>query len=133
MTSLFHQHGSYELSVRNKVFIATLHDSWNKETAQAYSEEFKEAVQPLTSDSWGHLVFLDHWQLATPDVIPVIEELTQWCISNNLTAAAQVYSPSEIKKHQLDAMVIERLGDFQRCVFDNEQQAREWLTKLSFL
>ena len=60
-------------------------------------------------------------------MIAVIQTLVEWCISNGLKRAAQVYSPSMVKKEFLDEMVVEEFGEFKRAVFDDPKKAIAWL------
>ena len=126
------QHGEFELSVSGNILIAHLIGGWNKEAALAFDREFRIAAEPLLADDWGHLVFLDDWSLGVPEMIPIIEDLVQWCVINGLKRAAHVYSPSMLKQMQANDMVAEQLGDFQRCAFRDKESALAWLAQQQF-
>lgn len=128
----FSHHGSFQLKVSGNVLIATLSGSWNVQTAEAFAEEFMQKAQSLMQQSWGHLVLLEDWDLGVPEIIPIVERLVTWCIENGLTRAAQVYSPSMIKQYQLNEMVVEEFGAFQRHSFSDQQKAQAWLAESGF-
>lgn len=121
------RHGEFEITVQGPVLIARLTGSWNQEAAQAFEKAFVQAADALTTGEWAHLVYLDDWDLGVPEMMPVIERLVGWCVSHGLKRSAQFYCPSMLKKYQLDLMVIDRQGDFERRVFDDEEAAKQWL------
>lgn len=120
-------HGHYDLWLDNHVVLARIKGQWNDIMARQYAESFKEIVQPLIQESWAHIVYLDDWDLGTPEVEPIITELVEWVIRHGLKRTAQVYSPSMLKKFQMDRMVKETIGEFERHVFPKEAPAFEWL------
>lgn len=126
------QHGSYELSTEGNVIIANIYGSWNEETARVYSNELKQMAVALDAPAWGHLADLEEWGLGTDEMIKVIEELAQWCIKNGVKRAAHVYSDSVLKKLQLDGIVAESQGDFQRQSFSDKHEALRWLAEQGY-
>ena len=126
------RHGDFDLKVVNHVLVARLRGSWNEEAALAYENAFMTAAKPLTDIEWAHLVYLDDWDLGVPEIVPVVERLVAWCIDNGLRRSAQVYSPSMLKRYQLDSMVVEEFGDFQRRAFEQEGAAQNWLLSEGF-
>lgn len=125
------QHGTYKLWRHKNVIYAELNGTWNDIAAQNFSKEFKEIAKDYTQ-AWGHLVYLDEWELCSPEVFEIIEELVSWCLNKGLTRAAQVYSPSIIKKKFLGQMVVEQHGLFKRAVFDCPEKATAWLKTEGF-
>lgn len=120
------QHGEFTLSVSGNVVIANLTGGWNREAALAFDGEFRRVAKPLIHSNWGHLVMLDDWSLGVPEMKPVIAGLVQWCSDNGLKRVAHVYSPSMLKKLQLDDLVVET-GDFKRHAFACNDDAIQWL------
>ena len=127
------QHGEFELSVSGNILVARLIGGWNEEAARAFDREFRQVAEPLIGSDWGHLLCLEDWSLEVPEMGPVIEDLVQWCIDNGLKRAAQVYSASMLKQLQLDDMVVEQSGNFQRCTFRTKDDALTWLAQQGFL
>ncbi len=126
------QHGEFVLTTNGNVLIARLSGSWNEEAARAYAAAFREQANALGEARWGHLVLLDEWQLGVPEIAPVIEELVHWCIGNGLIRAAQVYSPSLLKRLQLDDMISDHQDDYQRRAFATLPEALVWLEEGGF-
>ncbi|WP_421722732.1 hypothetical protein [Bacterioplanoides sp.] len=125
------QHGEYKISVSGRILVATVGGSWNEETALAYSEDLRSAAQPLITGDWGHIVFLEEWNLGVLEIVPVIEELVTWCLANGMKRSALVYPPSVLKRLQLHGMITEQ-GDFRRQSFATEQEAMEWLNAAGY-
>jgi hypothetical protein len=132
MNNVFKSHGSFNLSVSNNILIARLSDSWNKECAEDFAINFRIKVNPLLGKSWGHLVFLDNWDLCVPEMLPTITDLVTWCIENGLKKSAQVYDDSMIKKYSIDQMVVKQIGGFERRVFSESDKAMTWLNQYGF-
>lgn len=126
------QHGEFHIQVSGNVLCARLLGSWNAQTAEQFAEEFIVKASPLLGQPWGHLVLLEDWDLGGPEIVPIIERLVSWCINNGLTRAAQVYSPSMIKQHHLNEMVVEEFGDFHRHSFASQLAAEAWLAESGY-
>jgi hypothetical protein len=128
---VFAQHGSYHLDVKNNVVIAKLEGTWNKETAESFAQDFQTIAKDL-APPWGHLVYLDEWELCSPDMFPIIANLVEWCIQSGLSHAANVYHASAMKTAFMNQMVVEQTDGFIRVVFDNEYDAIDWLAEAGF-
>lgn len=124
-------HGHYHLWCNGSTLYAELTGAWNMEAALAFERDMMAHAQTLPAQ-WGHLVYLDHWELGTPEITAVIERLVTWCIHNGLQRAANVYEPSGIKSALLKKMVVEEQGEFKRAVFNNSDAAAQWLTQEGF-
>lgn len=127
----FEAHGDYKIWVEDEVIYAKLFDAWNKEAAYKFADEFKTLSEGFTSQ-WAHYVDLTEWQLCSPEVFEVVEQLVAWCIENGMRRAAQVYPDSIIKAQFIDKMVVEEIGPFKRAVFSNSCEACKWLTAEGF-
>ena len=125
-------HGHFDMWIDHQVLLAHLKGQWNLETRLAYSHKMQELGALFQGQPWAHIVYLDDWELCTPDLEPVINELVAWVIDHGLIRTAQIYSPSMIKQSQIDRMVKEKHGDFERQVFSNEQDGFSWLAEQGF-
>lgn len=132
MFSIFAQHGVFKCYRSHNILIARLSGSWNVECARNFAENFKQEAQPLTTQPWGHLVYLDDWELGVPEIMPIITELVTWCIANHLKKSAQVYSESMSKRYFLDKMVVDKTDNFERQVFIDQHEAIAWLKQSGF-
>ena len=122
-------HGHFDIWIDNHVVLARIKGQWNEEMALVYANHFKTVCEPLLANDWAHIVYLDDWELGTPELEPIVINLVTWLIERNLKRTAQVYSPNMLKKFQMDRMVKETFGDFQRQVFSKETDAFAWLQK----
>lgn len=118
--------GFYKIWKHGNILFAQLSGEWDERIATSFANDFKETASSFQNE-WAHLVHLDDWELCTNDMISVIQSLVDWCISNGLRRAAQVYSPSMVKKEFLDEMIVEEQGEFKRAVFSATANAISWL------
>ena len=81
---------------------------------------------------WGHLVYLNDWEICVPEMMEIIQRLVTWCIENGLLRAANVYDASDMKSSLVNKMVVQQEGAFLRAVFDNDADAAAWLTEEGF-
>lgn len=128
---MFDQHGSFEIWAEGNIVFANLEGAWNKEAAVNFEVEFMK-VAKLMPEKWGHIVYLNDWELCDAAMFPIIERLVAWCIKNGLTRAANVYSVSVVKAEFINKMVVDEFGEFKRAVFDNDKDAKEWLRKYGY-
>ena len=115
-----------------RVIMASLSGGWSQFTAEDYASEFKLLAGSLAGSDWAHIVYLDNWLLGVPEIEPIVQQLVHWCINNGLRYAAQVYCPNMIKQYQLNKMVSDSVGRFEKRVYPNEQDAFAWLLSVGF-
>ena len=125
-------HGRFEITVRGQVLILKALEQWNEEAALAFEQEWMRLATPIANAPWAHLVFLDDWELSTPEVAPIISRVVVWSVAHNMTHAAQVYSPNMLKKYEPDRMVDNSKLPFEKQVFLNENDAIQWLNGAGF-
>jgi len=123
---MFEQHGSFKVWAAGNIVVADLKGAWNEEAALAFEQEFM-IVAKVMPNHWGHIVYLNDWELCDPAMFPVIERLVAWCIENGLTRAANVYPASAVKEEFINKMVVDEIDNFKRAVFDNKNDALNWL------
>lgn len=127
----FEQHGDYKIWTKNNMLYAELSGAWNQEAAENFEADFMKAAKHLPAP-WAHIAYLNDWELCSPDTFPVIARLVEWCIQHDLTRAANIFSPSSLKEGFLNKMVVDEQDSFKRIVFDNEEDAVEWLKNEGF-
>lgn len=127
----FESHGKFTIWTDKSTVFAELLGSWNEESALQFELEFKKIASTMP-EQWGHLAYLDDWELCVPEMFNIIERLVTWCIDNGLIRAANIYQPSSIKSGVMNRMVVQQQGNFERAVFDNAQDAVTWLTEEGF-
>ena len=126
------EHGRFEVWTDSNIVYAALFGSTNEELMTHFGDELKLAAGKLETRHWGHIVWLENWQLGTPETEPVVQDLTRWCIDNGLIRAAQIFSPSTIKRFQLDKMVKAQEGLFIRQQFKSTSEAVQWMRSEGF-
>jgi hypothetical protein len=126
------EHGRFEVWFDSTVIYAALYGSTNAELITRFSDEIKRVASENMPEQWGHVVWLEDWELTTPETEPFIQSLTGWCIENGLIRAAQVFSPSMIKRYQLDKMVTAEEGAFTRRQFRTTSEAAAWMQREGF-
>lgn len=122
----------FYLWCEQRVILAVVNGSWDRRTAEEYSAAFKQLATPLAGADWAHIVYLDQWELGVPAIEPVIQELVQWCIQHKLRCAAQIYCPHMVKKYQLERMIIDHTGVFEKRVYPTQHEAFQWLAAEGF-
>ena len=125
-------HGSYELIVRNRVVIAKIIGAWNKEESEQYFSELKKMTQGIIHEPWAIVVYLDQWELSTPDSEQVNLNLLNWLMANNLKKAAEIYSPSVLKKMHVQNIVNKTASKIDRQCFTDDKAAIAWLESQGF-
>lgn len=126
------EHGRFEVWSDSTVVYAALYGSTNVELITHFGNELKRVALEQMPENWGHVVWLEDWELGTPETEPIIQDLTKWCIEHGLIRAAQVFSPSTIKRYQLDKMVTAQEGPFTRRQFRTTAEAASWMRREGF-
>ncbi|GGW49382.1 hypothetical protein [Alishewanella tabrizica] len=123
----------FQIWSENNVLLACVTGSWDHYVAEDYCKAFKAVAAEFKGQRWAHIVYLDDWQLGTPDIEPIIQNLVTWCLHNGLVLTAQVYCPHSVKRYQLDKMIIDKTLTFERRMYSEEQSAFNWLAEKGFM
>jgi hypothetical protein len=118
--------------IENRVLMCRPMHSWSERPALLYAETMKAKVATFEGAPWGSTVLLDQWELATPKVEEIIDELLLWCLQNNLKRLALVTAENPLQEFQLDNMLKSIAPDFERRYFSNEQLANQWMDAEGF-
>ena len=130
---MFNIHGEWKLEINNKVIIQWFSGSWNEEAVIEYVKDFRKTAAPLVGDNWGILSIFDAWELGVPEIEPHVIEHCQWFKDHGCIKDCNVYLPSEVKKMQLENMLPQSEGNYERCIFSCINEAIDWLKKDGFL
>lgn len=98
-------HGHFTLWRENQLIVAKVYGAWSVDTAADYATQLKELALSMNGQPWARMVFLDQWQLGTPDFEKVMKDLMSWCVSHQLKYTAYVFQPSHLREHQLDKLI----------------------------
>ncbi|WP_026374673.1 hypothetical protein [Aestuariibacter salexigens] len=122
----------FTLRRENDVLVAIISGQWDDMTTNSYADAFKKVASCMASQPWAHITYLDRWELATPDCVPIINELERWCMANKLTCDAVVYPDDGLKDFILSkALETSRNPKVYRH-FTDASDALEWISEKGF-
>ena len=127
-----HYKGNFSIRIEHNVLFAVVSGAWSASTAKRYVKQFKQKVEEADCHEWAQIVFLENWILGTPDIEPIIAELSAWFMDKNLKATAFINKDAPHKEFQLENMLIEKPQGYQRQYFQKEADAIAWLAQLGF-
>jgi hypothetical protein len=76
--------------------------------------------------------FFDEWELGVPEMESYLIEHCQRFKDNGCIRDCHIYTPSEWKKMQLENIVPQSEGDYERRVFVEEGEAIAWMKMNEF-
>jgi len=120
-------HGSFDMWLDNQVLLVRIHGAWNEEEAKLYFTTLKETVKEIIKQPWAMIVYLNDWELGTPETDQIAAEVIQWCMENYQRKVAIVYSPNLVKKLQIKRISVKSLGVIEQRSFPQEDEAFGWL------
>lgn len=120
-------HGSFDMWVDNQVLLVRINGAWNKEETQAYFTKMKQLTIEVIKQPWAQIVYLNDWELGTPENEQITMELIQWSMEHNLKKTATVYSPNLIKKLQIERLKNKTINTVDYRTFQQEKEAFAWL------
>ncbi len=120
-------HGSFDIKVDNQVCLSRINGAWNKEEARLYCTKLKDSLKELIKQPWAMIVYLNDWELGTPETEQISNELVQWCMEHDLRKIVTVYSPNLIKNLQIERLTIKSIGAVDFRCFAQEKEAFAWL------
>lgn len=124
--------GSFEMWIENRVLVCRPKYSWSERTARLYANTMKSKVATFEKAPWGSTVLLDQWELGTPEVEEIINDLLLWCLQNNLKRLALVTAENPLQEFQLDNMLQSIAPEFERRHFADEALANQWMETEGF-
>ena len=87
-------HLEYDIDVdeTNSIVYEKIYGIWRVKTAEAYKDDFEEAVQPLIDRPWAKLIDLSNWKTAYPEVIDIVGDHLKWAAEHNMQWSVNVIS-----------------------------------------
>ncbi|MEM9302711.1 MAG: hypothetical protein AAGE01_11395 [Pseudomonadota bacterium] len=121
-------HGHFNVQRFDDIVVSTVDDSWNAETMEAYAAAFKAVVLDAGyAEGWGLVVDARRWRLATPEVGPMLQELSRWKDAQGLVASAYINDDNELKKAFATSAIGSGYLRSKMTIVDQPEQAFEWL------
>ncbi|GLS91373.1 hypothetical protein GCM10007916_24420 [Psychromonas marina] len=119
------EHGRFDMQVEEQVIVLKVYGAWNFETTSRWCHEYKDHIDAIKDKPWARLMDLTLWELTTPDVWELVDQVNQWANANNQQYDV-VICPLSIQK-QLLARAHQVLTNVEIVFCDNLIEARNWL------
>ncbi len=120
-----------DLVPERKLMVAKIYGIWKKETAQAYHQEYMEAVKPLLGDKWAKLTNLYNWKASYPEINDILGEHMRWCQENGAVFSVYVID-NPVTHGQLKKMFkVGHVGQIS-TVFKTQDEAERFLAQNGF-
>lgn len=127
------EHGRYRVERFERVVLSVVQDAWNAETVEGYGRAFRATVRDAAfEEPWALIVDARQWRLATPEVGPVLAELSRWKERHGMTAAAYLNDDSDLKRAFAESEIAAAYLRAEMRIFDAPEPALRWLTGLGF-
>ena len=124
-------HGSFKLSVIDRVIIIEAIGAWNYEAAVVFANEYKKRIEQLNKRPWACLIDLTNWELFTPEASDYLDDINRWAERNNQRFEVVVCGLS-IQKALLEKNQ-EAFTNVETKFCENIEQAYEWLKSVGVL
>lgn len=133
---MFNEHGEFTVIRQGNILLAHSSGAWNVETAKAYTININKIIEPIKDKPWALISNVEMWELCTPDCQILMLELSAESRDKGLKREAVVNNNTESVKLDLfhkrtnkgTSETLEPSHVFQRCFFETDKQARQWLT-----
>jgi hypothetical protein len=129
---MFSVHGDWKILVKDNYVLQWFSGCWNEEAAVQYSQEFKEKTAMLVGTQWAIISFFDEWDLGVPEIEPHIVEHCRLFKANGCIKDCHIYTPAAAKSMQLENMIPQSEGDYERQVFIGAEEAVAWMRGFNF-
>ena len=124
---MFSVHGQWKIFVSDNYVLQWFGGCWNEEAAIQYTKEYRNKTAHLAGKKWAMLSIFEDWDLAVPEVEPHIAKHCQRFKDIGCIKDCHVYTPSATKEMQLEQLVPQSEGNYERQVFSKIDEALAWL------
>lgn len=125
-------HGQWKITIQDNCVLQWFSGIWNEEAMIAYTTEFKEKTSHLNGTKWAILSLFDDWVLGTPAVESYGQKHCAAFKRNGCIKDCHIYQPNYLKEQQLEKMISSSESDYERRVFQQTQEAVDWLQSCGF-
>jgi hypothetical protein len=129
---MFAVHGEWKCLVKKNYVLQWFSGCWNEEAAIEYCQEFRAKTEHLKGTEWAIVSFFDEWELGVPEIEPHLIEHCQRFKDNGCIKDCHIYTPSVWKSMQLESIVPQSEGNYERQVFTEAAKAVEWMEECHF-
>jgi hypothetical protein len=129
---MFAVHGEWMILVKNNYVLQWFSGCWNEEAAIDYIQEFREKTEHFKGTQWAIISLFDDWELGVPGMESHLIEHCQRFKDNGCIKDCHIYTPSTWKNMQLESIVPQSEGNYERQVFSEILKAVEWMKECHF-
>ena len=129
---MFPVHGEWKILVTNNYVLQWFSGCWNEEAAIQYVDEYRVKTAHLAGTQWAMLSIFEEWELGVPEIVPHIEQHCQRFKDIGCIKDCHVYTPNAAKAMQLEQLVPQSEGNYERRVFTQLTDAVNWLKAYDF-
>ena len=123
------EHGSFEMHVHEQIISIKVFGAWNFETTARWCAEYRNHIESVKNAPWSRILDLTLWELTTPDVWELVDEVNTWANINNQKFEV-VICPFAIQQKLLEkAHQVLTNVEIKYC--ENLQEAHKWLDNQS--
>lgn len=130
---MFSVHGDWRILVKDNYVLQWFSGCWNEEAAIQYSQEFHDKTANLNGTQWAIVSFFDEWELGVPEMESHLIKHCQQFKANGCIKDCHIYKPSEWKRMQLENIVPQSEGNYERRVFVEVEEAVAWMKSCHFM
>ena len=129
---MFSVHGDWRILVKDNYVLQWFSGCWNEEAAIKYSQEFLDKTKHLNGTQWAIFSFFDDFELGVPEMESHLIEHCQRFQDNGCIKDCHIYTPSAWKSMQLENIVPQSEGAYERRVFVERVEAISWMKTCGF-
>lgn len=129
---MFLAHGDWKILVKDNYVLQWFSGCWNEEAAIQYCREFSEKTEQLKGTQWAIFSFFDDWELGVPEIEPHVIEHCRLFKENGCIKDCHVYTRTAAKSMQLEKMIPQTEGNYERRVFGETSAAVAWMKSCHF-
>lgn len=129
---MFSVHGDWRILVKDNYVLQWFSGCWNEEAAIKYAREFRDKTEHLKGTQWAIISFFDDWNLGVPEMESHLIEHCQRFKDNGCIKDCHIYTPAVLKSMQLESIVPQSEGNYERRVFVEAADAITWMKTCGF-
>ncbi len=130
---MFAVHGDWQILVKDNYVLQWFGGCWNEEAAILYCKEFQDKTEHLKGTQWAIFSLFDDWELGVPEMESHLVEHCQQFKKNGCIKDCHIYSPSALKGMQLENIVPQSEGKYERRIFSEITDAIAWMKSCHFI
>jgi len=119
------EHGSFDMIQHGQIISLNVFGGWNFETTSRWCSEYKTHIDSIKGAPWARIMDLTFWELTTPDVWEIVDEVNIWANQNNQKYEV-VICPLSLQRQLLER-AHQVLPNVEIKFCEHISEAKEWL------